>query len=218
MTSPYFNHVECTEEQDLYHDLAKELVYLGGIEVLYVKMENLNSEELDRLFLENRFEELRKKNCYVLDMWWDEPPQHIQGDELFAKFGFSTPQTCRFYCAIRYFREEVGDGRPEEGSYIFTPKWKNDTFGPEDIWKINSVTDAKISSHQLGSPVYFAIDCERAKYSHQDIEDGTMQLSDIKDTMSGELGPEDALEDSDILEEFGKDFLDFDENNPFGMP
>lgn len=218
MVSPYFNHVECTEEQDLYHDLARELIYLAGIEVVYVKVNNLNSEHLDKLFLENRFEELKKENCYFLDMWWDNPPEHVMGEEMFAKFGFSEMQTCRFHCAIRYFQEVTGDWRPEEGSYIFIPKWKNDGFGPEDVWKINFVDENRLSEHSMGSPLYYSIDCERARFTHQSIENDNINLGELKEGKDGDIKPMDMEEDNTFLEDMGKDYLEFDENNPFGMP
>lgn len=220
MVSPYFNHVECKEEQDLYHDLARETIYLGGVEVLYIRVPQLDSEHLDRLFLENRFEELKKANAYVLDMWIANPPNHIEGQELFAKFGFSQAQQCTFYCAVRYFREVFGDEtRPEEGSYIFVPRWKNDTFGPEDMWKINSVTVDDETAHALGSPLHFRIHTERAKYTHQQIEDLHIEASDVAAEMLGTIKQgKEVKNDDDILEQLGKDILEFDEKNPFGNP
>lgn len=219
MTSPFFNHVENKPEQDLYHSLARELVFLGGVEVLYIRVAQLDSEHLDRLFLENRFEELKKENAYVLDMWVANPPQHIEGNELFAKFGFSQAQTCNFYVSIRYFKETVGDFRPEEGSYIFVPKWKYDGFGPEDMWKINHVTVDDETAHALGSPLYFRIHTERAKYTHQNIENQVIDAGDIKDSMLGTIKQGKEVQNDDaVLEDLGKEILEFDEANPFGNP
>lgn len=220
MVSPYFNHIECTEEQDLYHSLGREIIYLSGIEVLYIRVSQLDSEHLDELLLENRFEELKKENATVLDMWVDRPPTHIEGQELFAKFGFSQAQSVTFYCSIRYFKEIFGDeARPEEGSYIFVPRWKNDGFGPEDIWKINNVTVDDEQMHPLGSPIYFRIHTERAKYTYQDIEESHIDATDLNEKMLGTIKQgKEIHNDDETIEELGKEFLVFDEKNPFGAP
>ena len=225
MVSPYFNHVECEEEQNLYHDLANELVYLGGIEVLYISVENLESIHLDKLFLENRFEELKKENAVVLDMYCENPPANKEGDELMAKFGFSQPETCKFLCGVRHFEAHFGKGEcPTEGSYIYVPQWKYDPFGANELWRINSVKADDDQFHALGSPVYFQIYTERAKYSHQSISDGEIVASEIKEDMEGGVKPPVAddnlvpIDDDDTLQELGREILEFDEKHPFGEP
>lgn len=214
--SPYFQHVDCKCEQDLFHELAREFVYLAGISVLYIRVKQSDDENFDELFWENRFEVFQSENAKEIEMWINNPEQPLDNADLMAKFGFSQPNSSTYICETRRFNELFGH-RPREGDYIFVPKWES--FGPEDIFRITKVDVADYQLQALGSPVYFFIHTERARFNHQTIENNSINIHNISEKLFGEIKQgKEVQKDNEHIEESGKDCIEFDENNPFGMP
>jgi hypothetical protein len=208
--SPFFNHISAENEQDLFHDLAAEFVYLSGISVYYIKSDAITDENFDQIFGENRFQtlgEAKEIEMYLENM---ETPYGGMGD-MFSKFGLTQNQTVTFIVAYRRFEEEFGM-RPREGDYIYIPKWHN--RGPDIIFRISYVEFDKDQFVPTGDPKFYQIKADRARLSHENIE----TKLDIVD-----LGAEERLEnvvndDTDIIEELGDIFINFDEQHPFGRP
>lgn len=203
----YFDHVTQRNEQDLYHDLAEEMIQLSGIDVQYIKVENLRAENYDPVFGENRFEKLA--GAVTIEMYMKDFEQPLGGDDLYSKFGFTQAHTCTFVAGVRRFGAAMGM-RPREGDYIYIPEW--DYLGPDDVFRITKVDFVDAQWKALGSPVYYFIKCERAKFSHQEVNTGISDLDE--DVVRKEMM--DRNDDTDPLEEFGKAFIDFSEDNPFG--
>lgn len=203
----YFDHVTQRNEQNLYHDLAEEMIQLSGIDVQYIKVENLRAENYDPVFGENRFEKLN--GSVTIEMYMKDFEQPLGGDDLYSKFGFTQAHTCTFVAGVRRFGDVMGM-RPREGDYIYIPEW--DYLGPDDIFRITKVDFVDAQWKALGSPVYYFIKCERAKFTHQDVDTGIPDLDE--DAVRKEMM--DRNDDTDPLEEFGKAFIDFSEDNPFG--
>lgn len=203
----YFDHVTQRNEQDLYHDLAEEMIQLSGIDVQYIKVENLRAENYDPVFGENRFEKLA--GAVTIEMYMKDFEQPLGGDDLYSKFGFTQAHTCTFVAGVRRFGAVMGM-RPREGDYIYIPEW--DYLGPDDIFRITKVDFVDAQWKALGSPVYYFIKCERAKFSHQEVNTGVPDLDE--DAVRKEMM--DRNDDTDPLEELGKAFIDFSEDNPFG--
>ena len=203
----YFDHVTQRNEQDLYHDLAEEMIQLSGIDVQYIKVENLRAENYDPVFGENRFEKMN--GAVTIEMYMKDFEQPLGGDDLYSKFGFTQAHTCTFVAGVRRFGAVMGM-RPREGDYIYIPEW--DYLGPDDVFRITKVDFVDAQWKALGSPVYYFIKCERAKFTHQDVDTGISDLDE--DAVRQEMM--DRNDDTDPLEEFGKAFIDFSEDNPFG--
>ena len=203
----YFDHVTQRNEQDLYHDLAEEMIQLSGIDVQYIKVENLRAENYDPVFGENRFEKMN--GAVTIEMYMKDFEQPLGGDDLYSKFGFTQAHTCTFVAGVRRFGAIMGM-RPREGDYIYIPEW--DYLGPDDVFRITKVDFVDAQWKALGSPVYYFIKCERAKFTHQDVDTGISDLDE--DAVRKEMM--DRNDDTDPLEEFGKAFIDFSEDTPFG--
>lgn len=203
----YFDHVTQRNEQDLYHDLAEEMIQLSGIDVQYIKVENLRAENYDPIFGENRFEKMN--GAVTIEMYMKDFEQPLGGDDLYSKFGFTQAHTCTFVAGVRRFGSVMGMC-PREGDYIYIPEW--DYLGPDDIFRITKVDFVDAQWKALGSPVYYFIKCERAKFSHQEVNTGVPDLDE--DAVRKEMV--DRNDDTDPLEELGKAFIDFSEDNPFG--
>jgi len=211
--SQYFHHVDATEEKNLFHDLAAEFVQLSGIDVHYIEVAKFDGN-YDALFGENRFEILGKSK--VIEMYLKDMEKPYANDDFYAKFGLSQPDSCSFLVARRRFDAEFGK-RPQEGDYIYIPVWN--PLGPDDIFKIQKVDVSDYQNMPLGSPVYYFITCERARYTHQTVEttepvldQGAVDISNNNSTVN------DSNADNDPLQILSNQFIQFDENNPFGTP
>lgn len=208
-TNPYFNFTSANNEQDLYHSLATEMVQMSGIDVHYIRSEQIGTDGYDEIFGENRFEKL--KDTTVIEMYLKDFEQPYGGDDLYSKFGLSAPHQATFLVGVRRFTDVLGH-RPREGDYIYIPKF--DFLGPDDIFRIHKVDSHDIQWKALGSPVYFYLKCERAKFGHQEVDTGIGDLdsrSDIKSQV-------DHNNDADPLQQMTDMFVDFSESNPFGNP
>lgn len=208
-TNPYFNHVTARNEQDLWHSLAEETVQMAGIDVQYIKADTVQGEHYDDLFGENRFEKLSK--AVTVEMLLKDFEQPYGGEDLYAKFGLSQPHQATFIVAVRRFHKELAM-RPREGDYIFINL--PDVLGPNDIFRIHSVDSKDVQWKALGSPVYYYIKCERAKYAHQEVDTSVPELD-----LSAEIHSQvDANDQTDPLQDLTNMFVDFSEKNPFGEP
>lgn len=212
--SPYFQHINANNEQDLYHELATELVQLAGVDVHYIKVEQVNDANYDSLFGENRFEKLGQS--LVIEMYLKDFEQPYGNDDLYAKFGLTQPNTCTFLVGVRRFDGVFGH-RPREGDYIYIPAW--DYLGPDDIFRIAKVDISDFQFKALGSPVYYFIKCERAKYNHQQVNTGEPVLdAGAAALLNNDSVANDTNADNDPLQQLSNDFIQFDERNPFGNP
>lgn len=210
-TNPYFRHHNATNEQDLYHDLATEMVQMAGIDVHYIKVDSINSKNFDTILGENRFESL--KDSIVIEAYLKEFEQPYAGDDFYAKFGLSQPHTCTLIVGVRRAHDLLGS-RPREGDYIYIPKFE--FLGPDDIFRIHKVDATDVQWKALGSPVYYFLKCERAKFSHQEVETGIGDLDmdvDMKERPDG-----DRNNDNDPLQDLTDMLVDFSEENIFGRP
>lgn len=210
-TNKYFNHYTAHNEQDLYHDLATEMIQMAGMDVHYIKVENLKDENYDPILGENRFETLKEST--VIEMYLKDYEQPYQGDDFYSKFGLSQPHTCTLLVGVRRFHDMTGH-RPREGDYVYLPK--TDFLGPDDIFRIHKVDATDMQWKALGSPVYYFLKCERAKFDHQNLEgvhpDLDRSLQDHSDVSK------DRNDDSDPLQDLTDMLIDFSESNPFGAP
>lgn len=209
--SPFFKHIDSSEEQDLYHSLAAELIHLSGIDCYYLKVEQLESKSYDELFGENRFEQLKDKT--KIEMYLKDFEQPYGNEEIYSKFGIYQPFSCTFLVSIRRF-VSLFDHRPREGDYVYIPNW---SYGPNSIFRIVKVDVTDMQFMALGSPVYFFLKCEKAIFNHQDVR---TNLEDLEQNMvNGDISQEkEPNSDNDILEKLSKDFIDFSEENLFGKP
>lgn len=212
--SPYFHHIDAKNEQDLYHDLATEMIQLAGIDVHYMKVEQVNDINYNPVFGENRFEKLGQST--VIEMYPKDFEQPYGNDDLYAKFGLSAPNTCTFLVGVRRF-EGVFGHRPREGDYIYVPLWSH--LGPDDIFRIAKVDIEDFQFKTLGSPIYYFIKCERAKFSHQSVSTGEPVLdAGVVEQLNNNSVANDLNADNDPVQQLSDDFISFDETNPFGTP
>jgi hypothetical protein len=212
--SPYFHHIDATEEQDLYHSLAEEMIFLSGINVYYIKTDALTDGNFDPIFSENRFENL--DNATEIEMYLKSMDQPYEGDDLFSKFGLQQAEQCTFLVGYRRF-ETLFNHRPREGDFVYIPTW--DPRGPDDIFRIGKVEINDYQFKALGAPVYYFLKCERAKFSHQAVNTGVTDLDQgVTDIANNNSVVNDHNQDNDAIETVSDIFINFSESNPFGTP
>lgn len=212
--SPYFKHVDATNEQDLYHSLATEMIQLSGVDVHYIKVEQIADENYDSVFGQNRFEVLGQS--VVIEMYIKDMEQPLGNDDFYAKFGLSQPHSCTFLVGVRRFEEEFSH-RPREGDYVYLPAWSH--LGPDDLFRISKVDVNDLQFKALGSPVYYFLRCERAKFNHQVVNSGEPILdAGTAALINNDSVANDLNADNDPLQELSDQFIQFDENHPFGNP
>lgn len=213
--NPYFNHVGQTNEQDLYHDLAIELIQLSGIEVCYIRVDATTDGNFDAIFGENRFENLN--NYTKIEMYLKDMEQPYESGDMYSKFGLYTPDRCTFLVSLRRFEEIYNGNRPREGDYIYIPSW--DKRGPDDIFRV-TYTDVETGQFKaLGNSIFYFIRAERAKYNHQNVNTGLPVIDQGTPAPSQDgLVDNDTNAQNDPLKELGDLLIDFSESNPFGEP
>jgi Virus neck protein len=210
--SQYFNHIQQTEEQDLVHDLAVELIQLSGIDVTYIKVDATTDGNFNEIFGENRFEKLNGGT--VIEMYLKNMETPYEGEDLYAKFGLQQSQSCSFVVSLRRFKEVFGH-RPREGDYIYIPVWKYNH--PDDIFKISNVTDTDEQFSPLGNSIFYLIKTERAKFTHQEVNTNVGFLNtETLDMVNNDSVINDTNANNDPLQVLSDAFVDFSETNPFG--
>lgn len=212
MLNPYFKNMRETSEIDLSHSLVEEVIQLTGMDVYYIKSEQVSSPDFDTIFGENRFEQLNTAN--LIEMYPRNFEMPFNGGDLFTKFGVSMNQQITFEVAYRRFERVIG-GRPREGDYIFIPATTPREMN--DIFKIQFVdTDDEVYNPQ-GTILKYVIKCERANFTHQELATGVARIDNSMPSNSNELeGDREA--DNEALKELSDMFLNFDEQHPFGNP
>lgn len=211
-TNPFFQHMTQRNEQDLSHDLVEEIIQMAGMDVQYIQMDNIGSDNWDQIMGENRFEILR--DAKPIEMYLRNFESPYGGGDLYTKLGVSMAETLTLEVAYRRF-EEVFGGRPREGDYVFipatTPREMNDMF------KVLYVETDEPEWNPQGTILRYILKCEKANFAHQELQTGVPGIDFSVDPDSAD-GKGDPNFDNDKIQEISDMFIDFDENHPFGKP
>ena len=212
-TNPYFKNMYQHNEQNLSHDLVEEFIQLAGMDVYYMKVEQLDSKDFDALFGQNRFEVL--KDATPIEMYLRNFEQPYMGFDMYGQVGVSLNTQIVFEVGYRRFESMFDGMRPREGDYIFipasTPREMNDMF------KIMYVETDDEHWNPQGTILKYILKCERATFAHQELKTGVEDIDYSVDPEMAELKG-DPNADNELIQELGDMFIDFDEGHPFGKP
>lgn len=203
--------MHASNEQDLSHSLIEEIIQMAGIDVYYIKVENLKSEQWDILFGENRFEVLR--DARLIEMYPVNFENPYMGGDLYEKLGLTMNQQITFEVAYRRFEQEFDGMRPREGDYIFIPAATEREMN--DMFRIMYVETTEPNWYQQGTILRYTLKCERATYGHQELKTGVEGIDYSVGPGMADL-QDDANADNEIIQDLTDIFIDFSENNPFG--
>jgi hypothetical protein len=215
--NPYFSWTNEVSEQNLYHDLAEEFTQMFGIEILYLKVENLEGSNYDQLFGENR------QPLVKAGVPFEVYPADIEnvelGDDMFTKFGLQVDDTLHLYFPYKRFQSVFNELRPREGDLIFVQKY--DDLGATDMFRISYV-QKDIIFYQLGNNYFFDVKAVRHSFSHEVYEDDTLNPhGDLAINVDQQKEPENQIvndpnTDNATIDSIKNSILNFDEHNPFG--
>lgn len=208
----YFNHIDAVEEENLYHDLAIELVQMAGIDVQYMESKAIEGH-FDALFGENRMQVI--DNSTTIEMYMMNMETPFEGSDMFTKFGLFSNQTCTFMVSYRRFEDMFYGNRPKEGDYIYVPAWTD--RGQDSVFRIMYVDLDTIQYSPVGTNLFYILKTERARFSQEQFNTGIPDIDDgSAEWENNNSVAKDANADNSILQDLGDAFLEFDETNPFG--
>lgn len=171
-SSPYFNNIARTSEQNLIDDLIVEAIAIKGQDTYYIPRTLVKTNPILGEDILNTFEER-----YQLEMWIKDT-ESFKGDGLFIKkFGLEIRDQTHLVIAKSRFNYVLGDtyGRPREGDLIFFPLTNT-------LFEIKYVTQESIF-YQLGKLYVYEITCELFEYTHQTINTGVPEI-DILESLN----------------------------------
>lgn len=125
-TNKYFNHLYAKNEQKVFTDLVYEAIRIHGVDVVYIKREYVEIDEVLREPKQSTF-----KETYVVEMYIPDTGQGGGDQSFMSKFGFRFQETSEAILSIRAWDEaNTGMVRPREGDviYIGNPDHIYDSF------------------------------------------------------------------------------------------
>lgn len=234
-TNFYFNNFQNTGEQRLIEDLIIESIKIYGQDMFYMPRRFGN---LDQVYTEDASSYYDR--AYPIELYIKNVDGFSGDGDFLSKFGVEIRDRVTFTMARRIFDEEVGSNenttRPHEGDLIYFPLNKK-------IFMIMFVEHEAIF-YQLGSLQTFDVVCELFEYSNETFATGIPEVDSLTKkyefdfTYAGlyeETGvfqlideteglpiffedyeqKSELLDDNDMFQQQGNNFLDFTEIDPF---
>lgn len=171
-TSPFFQHYDYLDEQELLDDLIVESIQIYGIDSFYLPRKR---NSFDGLLYEDDTSSFEK--AYAIEMFVNDT-EGFQGQGTYAsKFGIEIRDQITFSIARRTFKDEISlkDSeipRPREGDLVYFPMNKK-------CFEIKFVND-KPFFYQLGRLQIYEINCELYEYSHETFNTGIPEIDNLQ--------------------------------------
>ena len=219
----YFNQTRRKSEQDLYTSLVIETIQIHGVDVLYIKRENL---EIDPILNETKSSTF--KDTLEIEMYIPESEQP-QGDLYFmSQIGISYKETSEAYVSIRRWREVAGDEliQPREGDLIYVGN-PYDTYESfiNKMYEIKSVSVGHPERGQFGKNHTYRILMEIYSSGYDEFDTDINDIdnnynTDLQEELANAINTSSDKEACKVMEQtenpFGEDYKTNSINNPFG--
>lgn len=219
----YFNQTRFVPEQDLYSDLLVELIQIRGMDILYIKRENVDIDKILNEPTASKF-----KDTYTIEVYMPDS-EIAQGDQYYmSRIGTGFNEISEFYMAKRRWHEVVGDDmiRPREGDLIYVGN-PNSTYEStiNKMYIIKNVTMGHPERAQFGKNHSFRIIAEIYTPSYEefdtdfkDIDNGYNTNPDAE--FIGSINVSSFEEAQDVMVQtcnpIGEKYKTNELNNPFG--
>lgn len=205
--SPYFRHIDATNEQQLIDDLTVETIQQRGLDLWYIPRTE-STGGFDYLFGEDPANVFDK--AVEIEFWCENVSDGFEGADNIGRFGLEMPDIATFQVSKTRFIEEIQKlypdiVRPREGDLIV---WKADPSEPMAVFEI-TFADKENPFYQIGKSNVFRIETERFNYSHE-----TMQ-SDVEEIDAEYVPNVEDYSDSTPIQTESDTFVNFDEDDPF---
>lgn len=219
----YFNQTRRTSEQDLYTSIVTESIQITGVDVLYIKRENL---EIDPILNETKSSTF--KDTLTIEMYLPESEQP-QGDLfLMSQIGITYKETSEAYVSIKRWREVAGNEmiQPREGDLIYVGN-PDDTFESfiNKMYEIKSVAPGHPERGQFGRNHTYRIIMEIYTPSYDEFDTDYNDIdanynTDLQQELSYAINGASEEKACEVMEQtenpFGENYKENKINNPFG--
>jgi hypothetical protein len=174
-TNAYFNNFKNnSNEQDLLHSLATELIEQRGIECMYIPRKY---HSIDYVYGEG----VSSFETYYNVEFFIESADAFEGDgELLSKFGLELKDKMTLSVNPRKFTLLTNMEKVLEGDLIFLPL--NDS-----LFEITFVSENRTSFYPTGTIPFNKIECELFKYNNEKIDTGIAQIDDMDEVFQPEV-------------------------------
>jgi len=234
ITSPFFDNYSYAPEQDLLQDLVDESITIGGQDVLYVRRNLTNFDQLYETDDQSTY-----TNVYQIAMFLDNFEQWEGSGDLASKFGLQINDKVIWSVSRRVFQDIIGHPnqmiRPQEGDLIYYPIAKRafqityvDGFemfyqlGKLQTWKMTTeLFEYSGETFNTGVP---EIDLLQTNYS-TNVLDYSLQSEDVNNLLTEngdyivvdkfDLNKIDPIADNTQITVENDNYLDLSRINPF---
>ena len=220
----YFNQTRRASEQSLYSSLIIESIQIHGVDVLYIKRDNL---EIDPVLKEPTMSTF--KDTYSIEMYIPES-ENTGGNQYFMnKMGITYEEIVEAYVSIDRWEEVAGDDlvRPNEGDlvYIGNPNSTYDSF-INMLFQIKNVVAGHPESNQFGKNHTFKLIMEQFVSGYETFETDFADIDseyniDVKNEFLNAVNEDSQkIACRDVMEQtenpIGENYIDNTTNKPFG--
>lgn len=219
----YFNQTRRKSEQNLFTDLVVESIQIYGVDVLYIKRENLSVDPILNETTASTF-----KDTLTIEMYLPES-QQPEGDLYFmSQIGISYKETSEAYVSIRRWRQVAGNEliQPREGDLIYIGN-PDDTYESfiNKMFEIKSVTQGHPERGQFGRNHTYRLLMEIYSSGYDDFDTDYNDIdnnynTELQDELANAINASSHASACQVMEQtenpFGEDYKTNKINNPFG--
>lgn len=209
-TNSYVSNYYQVNEQDLQDDLVVEAIQMKGFDINYLPRELINYDYLLGEDPSSAF-----NSSYVIEMY----PTYVDGfggsGDMITDFGLEIKDTATFVVSKTRFVDEFVSqifDKPRVGDLIYVPLTKS-------FLEIKHVED-ETPFYNLGKQYVWEVKTETFEFSYESFATGDSNIDDLINNDILHFDPETETEeygDNDEIQTETDTFVDFDENNPFGV-
>jgi hypothetical protein len=209
-TNSYVSNYYQVNEQDLQDDLVVEAIQMKGFDINYLPRELINYDYLLGEDPNSAF-----NSSFVIEMY----PTYVDGfggsGDMITDFGLEIKDTATFVVSKTRFKEEFTTqpfDKPRVGDLIYVPLTKS-------FLEIKHVED-ETPFYNLGKQYVWEVKTETFEFSYESFATGDVGIDDLINNDILNFDPETQTEeygDNDEIQTESDTFVDFDENNPFGV-
>jgi len=209
-TNKYFNTTSNIVEQDLFQSLMTESIKIHGTDVLYIKRD---IPELDEILREPKFSTF--KNTHTIEMYAPDGGIGTNNNFSMSKFGWLVDSALELVVSMESWDSTVSiyDDtllRPREGDlvYIGDSRVLNNSY-INTIYEITSVKVGNENRFEFGKNYVYTVGCQIYSPSHDDFDTDNDNMNDFLN---------DNAHKTEINDVIGTEMDDIviPSNNPFG--
>lgn len=220
----YFNQTRNVPEQSLYSSLVIETIQIWGVDVLYIKRDNLSIDPVLREPTMSTFKDTHSIEMYIPNS------DTSQGDQYFMnKLGISFNEIAEAYVSIDRWDQVAGREltRPREGDliYVGNPQHTHGSF-INKMYQIKNVSVGHPENGQFGKNHTYRLVLEIFTSSYETFETSINDIDadyniDIKNEFLTAINQDSVkIAQEEVMEQtenpFGENYKEGTQNKPFG--